>query len=221
MKYSILALAFFLSGTAAYAQSIHVSGPATEISVDTAAGFGVAETSASTSVEATVSTETSPAPVFSHTQKNAAAMLDDSVSSVSDVSSNKTLESYVALAVNTNENLSSVGVDASGTLLVGYRQPARLFGFIPMQMTSRVRVTKDAEVTLSYPWYSFLVATDSKRKDLEERLQTDIKDALNSDDIYLVGVAGSAGVSTRMVENRSHALILQHVQATLAAEAAS
>ena len=69
------------------------------------------------------------------------------------------LEAYAAEVLAQDAN--AVAVDVSGeAMVVAYRQRAKLLAFIPITMTVTSSVAADGKVSLSYPWYSFLVSKD-------------------------------------------------------------
>ncbi|MEX2515131.1 MAG: hypothetical protein WD335_03310 [Candidatus Paceibacterota bacterium] len=61
----------------------------------------------------------------------------------------------VASAALDNEDVVDIASDKE-TTEVRYKTRLRLFGFIPTQATATARATSNGEVTVDYPWYSFL-----------------------------------------------------------------
>ncbi len=89
-------------------------------------------------------------------------------SSPSSVKTQADLSGYVAGEMKVDTNISSVEA-ASDNVAVTYKQRAKLFGFIPVTVDATANVDASGNVTVSYPWYAFLMVTN--KSDLETRIQ--------------------------------------------------
>lgn len=102
-----------------------------------------------------------------------------------------------------NESVEAVEVNGDGSVEVAYRHEARFLGFIPMKVTSHTKVKSDADgnvsVTVTLPWWSFLVGGVSK---VEKEIETSLK--------------ANAGAQ---VSNETRAQIVKAIVASLNAEA--
>ncbi|MDO8523911.1 MAG: hypothetical protein Q7R74_01630, partial [bacterium] len=67
-----------------------------------------------------------------------------------------------------NERVVAVDVDADGAVDVAYKHQGRLFGFIPVTVTSHTTITATTDGTVTakvrLPWWSFFVSGVSKIK---------------------------------------------------------
>lgn len=71
------------------------------------------------------------------------------------------LAAYSQIVVEQRPNVKKVEVNGS-TVEVTYKQPARLFGFIPTAITGTVEVDSAGSVDIQLPWYSFLYKKDTQ-----------------------------------------------------------
>jgi hypothetical protein len=62
-----------------------------------------------------------------------------------------------------------------------YKVPASLFGFIPMTLPANVKVTKDKNVDVAFPWYSFFYSKPIDEIKIKENVSNNIKTLLDSD----------------------------------------
>lgn len=108
-----------------------------------------------------------------------------------------------------NESVEAVEVNGDGSVEVAYRHEARFLGFIPMKITSHTKVKSDADgnvsVTVTLPWWSFLVGGVSK---VEKEIETSLK--ANAE------IKANAGAQ---VSNETRAQIVKAIVASLNAEA--
>lgn len=95
------------------------------------------------------------------------------------------LRAKVEVLAKKDAMVRGVDVDADGEVEVAYKHPGRLFGVIPIVVTSRTTVETDAEgkvaAKVRLPWWSFLVSGVSE-------VRSGAEAALNAD----AGVAASA-----------------------------
>ncbi len=212
-----LALALFVSTTAgAYAQTITTdtaadirvdaggvlnasssAGGSADVSVDsdaeaTAEETADSEASASGSGSASFSLKRGDAAV---TNSTGTAIAATSVNTASD------LEAYAAATLRASDRIDGVEV-RDERIVLRFTEEARLFGFIPHTMTSRVEIETDGSVRVVRPWYGFLatgVSADAGA-DLEARIQAALGEELGSSELsartqalVLAEVAGALG----------------------------
>ncbi len=130
------------------------------------------------------------------------------------------LESYLGASVQNDERLTSVAI-SDNRMDLTYKRDGRLLWIVPIQMGTRVSVDAEGEVSVRYPWYSFLVATDESRVDLEARLRGEVN-------AVEAGLAANAeatrsgtsqtGIQVGTDEVRRWARILDRLHAELSAE---
>lgn len=80
---------------------------------------------------------------------------------ISDIVSADDINSYVSDVISNDENVKELNLSSEAVDL-NYEMPASLFGIIPMSIPTRITVSKDKDVAVSYPWYSFLMAKNKK-----------------------------------------------------------
>lgn len=157
-----------------------------------------------------------------------------SVSSASDVTTSDSFRAYAAGELQSDENFKSIDMSDDG-MDIEYRRPARLFGLFPTSMNVRVHVDGNGDVSVRYPWYSFLLAKGESRDELAARLTADLSTlaadmtldtAAGNDDGTMdqgsgdVTASGSATASGNVsLETRRFARALERIQATLSADA--
>ena len=117
----------------------------------------------------------------------------------SSVSTHTDLSSFVTAQVAGDNNVTSVNTSATSVAIV-YKQPAHLFGFIPVTVDVMTTVDGGGQVSVDYPWYSFLLSTnkDMLRVTLQDRVDTIINGDV-SGGTTSTAVNGSA--STNVVAN--------------------
>jgi|GEM_PF-6249562 len=89
------------------------------------------------------------------------------------VNTRSDLEAYAAATLNASDRFESVDV-SNDRVVLHFTEDARLFGFIPHTVTSRVEVMADGSVKVERPWYRFLVAglSADSSADLEARVRS-------------------------------------------------
>ncbi len=143
------------------------------------------------------------------------------VRDVSDVRTVASLESYAGAMVSEDDRVKEIQME-DGTLSVRYGVDAKLFGFIPMQMTVRTEVAADRTVSVSYPWYSFLVMKTESESDLEARIAREL--ASIDAELAAETITDTDGVRPIVVNNNdAHrmALIIERITASLFAGASA
>ena len=137
------------------------------------AGSGSADASAT--IEANAGVSIQPLIITrAHIDSGAVAA---TVSSPSGVKTQADLSGYIAAEMKADKNISSVEA-ASGEVVVTYKQPAKLFGFIPVTIAATATVDASGNVEVSYPWYAFLMVTN--KSDLEARIQDSVSAELGA-----------------------------------------
>jgi len=110
-----------------------------------------------------------------------------------------------------NENVEAVEANEDGSVEVAYHHQARFLGFIPMKVTSHTTVKSDADgnvtVTVTLPWWSFLVGGVSK-------VESDIETSLRANAQIKAGASAT-------VSNETRAQIVNAIIASLNAEVAA
>jgi len=205
MNYASLALlgALILSGGSAHAQVLNgnagvgISGDAsvsntsasTDVNVDANASSDSLNTETEDTSVAEEGTNEGSDGIFNILRSDIDASTKYSVTQASSVRTSASLESYAAATVQSDERLTSVEMSENG-LEMAYRKEAKFLWVIPASLTARVSVDQQGDVTVRYPWYSFLMSTNQSTSDLEALIQSEVTEINDSLD-----VSGSAGVS--------------------------
>ncbi len=69
---------------------------------------------------------------------------------------------FVGAVIIGDENIENVSLNY-GEIKMEYIQPAKLFGFIPMNLTAQVELSEKDEVKVSFPWYTFFTKNNAKK----------------------------------------------------------
>lgn len=96
-----------------------------------------------------------------------------SITQADSVRTSASLESYAAATVRADERLKSLDMTENG-MDMKYRKAAKLLWIIPASLTAHVSVDQQGEVSVSYPWYAFLMSTDESRESLEAEIRQEI-----------------------------------------------
>src|SRR3989344_5081613 len=83
------------------------------------------------------------------------------------VKSDADLSGYIAAQMKNDENIARVQVSPAN-VAVTYKQQARFLALVPTTISATAMVDASGDVTVSYPWYSFLFATEN---DIKAKLQ--------------------------------------------------
>lgn len=152
-------------------------GAGTETSGTTTGGTGSSGSAdADATLEANAVVEIQPV-IITRAEVDAGTV-QATASSPSAVTTRAALSGYVAAEMKADKNISSVEA-ASDSVAVSYKQSAKLFGFIPVTVNATATVDASGNVTVSYPWYAFLMATN--KSDLEARIQNQVSADVNLD----------------------------------------
>ncbi len=136
------------------------------------------------------------------------------VSAPSAVKTRAELSGYVAGEMKTDTNITSVEA-ASDNVSVTYKQSAKLFGFIPVVVDATADVDASGKVTVSYPWYAFLMATN--KSDLETRIQNKVSADVSFDASANAEASAAAEAATQLTAD-AQAQIVAAVKAAMQAQ---
>ena len=140
----------------------------TQSSSTTSDGNAQGTSSADASVTMEANTTVSIQPLIVTRADVDAGSVRAIISSPSAVTTRADLSGYVAAEMKADKNISSVEA-ASDNVAVTYKQNAKLFGFIPVTVDATANVDAEGNVTVSYPWYAFLMMTN--KSDLQATIQ--------------------------------------------------
>ncbi len=202
-----------LSASAAHAASLNTAATVTgsaNSAVDTAitgtASTGVqAGTSANAGTNANVNTNTD-------TNVNGGMQGDQGANASTDAHMNAgddtSMSADAMSAADTSDPNFSVSTATTDGMDLTYIQPTKYFGFIPGHIRTKVHVDGNGQVTVSYPWYSFL-ATTADTTALKTELQSKIQTAFDQ----------SATTTTNAnVNANAHAQMMAHSLGELGAQ---
>lgn len=147
--------------------SLDANTPVVDVDADASA------TSSVTTTDETDSESTTSVESITILRSSLGAETETAPASAAAVSSDAELSAYASSAMRADERIEAVAF-ADDSVEVRYGVPGRLLGFIPVTMNARVTVASDGEVAVSYPWYRFLVATDTDA-DIESELSSRIE----------------------------------------------
>jgi len=134
------------------------------------------------------------------------------ISTPSAVKTSADLSAYASGVVGGDKNVDAVAA-SEDSVSVSYKQPAKLFGFIPIFLSATATVKSTGETTVSYPWYAFLATTDSAMVESNVKAATAATLAANAGaDAKL-----SAATQAKLVEE-IHAALKSSLEASLAAQ---
>jgi hypothetical protein len=129
-----------------------------------------------------------------------------------DTIQNKTdLESFAYTILSSNQNIKTIKI-TEDKIEIAYTERAKLFGFIPFNMNTKVSTDDSKEVMAKAPWYRFLVSrkmSGLSADDFSKSLLTHLPD---SGSIKIEGADGSVeatqlSVVTKMtLKQKGHAL---------------
>ncbi|MDD3531343.1 MAG: hypothetical protein PHV99_02015 [Candidatus Pacebacteria bacterium] len=117
---------------------------------------------------------------------------DIALPDVSNILNGGDISKYVSDVISSNTKVKGLDL-TSEAVNVDYQTPASLFGFIPMTIPTHIAVSKDKNVDVSYPWYSFLMTTnkDAIKTAVSENVQKALTTAAPTD-------TASNGLSTKI-----------------------
>ncbi|HRH55693.1 MAG TPA: hypothetical protein PK609_02400 [Candidatus Paceibacterota bacterium] len=127
------------------------------------------------------------------------------------VRSAASLEAYAATLLRNDERVKDIRVEQDSFEL-HYNLAARFLGFIPGSVTAKVAVDGEGQVSVKYPWYAFLMATDESRAELEARIASDLAEEN--------GLSADASATTSASTSRI-AQLMESVRVSLTANASA
>lgn len=155
---------------------------------DSAQASGSADASATTEANAGVTIQ----PLVITRIEVDAGTVQATALSPSAVTTRAALSGYIAAEMKADKGISSVEA-AADSVSLAYKQAAKLFGFIPVTVNATATVDASGNVTVSYPWYAFLMATN--KADLEARIEERVETALGAN------VSGNASAQGTLAAN--------------------
>ncbi len=159
------------------------SNAATLVKTDVKVGTGVTVNStASVHVTALTSTSTASSSASMHSQGPEHAsdqgILNANSNSVISTQYNGDVKSHSEAAMKADTDLTAVE-NASDSVSVSYREPAKLFGFIKVHVSATAEARADGSVSVTYPWYAIIMTKD--RVGLENSVKAHVGTAASAD----------------------------------------
>ena len=169
---------------AAFAQNVYIdAGSDTSVGVDGAVDVNVGAqtqtnvgaTTSGTGGQSTAGSASAGAIVVT---RGSASEDDATVSTASAVATESDLAAYAATVVRSDENAERAEL-SSDNVSLRYKQRAYLLGIIPIFATVTTTVESNGTVTVSYPWYGFLLSQE-ERVELESDLNAAVQGVVQS-----------------------------------------
>jgi len=79
-----------------------------------------------------------------------------------DIKKGKDFLDFVGATVLSDKNIESVSLDPQKTIMK-YDQPAKLFGFIPINLTAQIELEGKGVLKVKFPWYTFLTKNNAQK----------------------------------------------------------
>jgi hypothetical protein len=152
----------------------------TSASSDAQTGSGSGTAGGNASAGANIGIDIAPAIVITRASAEASGSGSSTVSSPASVQSKSDLSAYASGVVRADTDVSNASLSAKAVSLA-YRQPAKLFGFIPVYLQATATVNADGSTNVSYPWYAFLTTKDSATLESDVRVATKDTVSANAD----------------------------------------
>lgn len=133
---------------------------------------GIGTNSVAATTTSGVTENTAGTGMFTVLRSSLAAGTNTAPASADAVRSDNDLSAYASAALRADEHLDAVAFGENAVEVTYYEQ-GRLLALFPITMKARARVAADGEVTVSYPWYRFLVASDANT-DLSSSLKVNV-----------------------------------------------
>jgi hypothetical protein len=142
------------------------------------------------------------------------------VTTAAQVSSRADLDAYASSALLSDPRIEEAEL-SSESVSIHYRQPARLFGFIPVSITAKAVADASGNVEISYPWYGFLVAK-ADRAEIESQIEADLRTALAaSGQTAATTTAGADVAASTTLSARAQAELFENLRTALETSAES
>lgn len=140
----------------------------------------------------------------------ASAGVTGNATSSAAVDTESSLQSYIAATMQADPNVDEVQA-SSDSVAVLYKVPAKFLGFIPVSVSATTMVGSDGSVTIRYPWWAFLFATDDQ---LKTQIESRVDAALQSDANFSATSSAQADVNA-FVNPSVRARVIGEVEAAL------
>lgn len=152
------------------------------------------------------SSETEAQTTFSLTRSGLADIDTSASVSAETVTSGEDLRLYAASLMAEDDRF--VRIDAAGEdLSLTHAYQVKLLGFIPWTMHLRTTVAADGSVSISYPWYRFMVTgiDDTRMQDVETRVEA----AIASETASTTSASSSAHIRASALRALQGALMIE------------
>ena len=148
---------------------------------------------ANTNVSATVSPSASAGSAMSQdaTVQNST---DATMPAPTNISTTDDLNLYTKSLQENDRDISNIDVN-NDHVIVAYREPAKFLGFIPVSVTANAQVDAEGNVTLHYPWYTFLSSKNDEQ--LKADLQTRVAEVMGAQGGMNAGMTASSSPQSR------------------------
>ena len=174
-KLLVLPIAFglvFAGAGSVYAQGVRLD-------LDSTTSVGITDdVNIGTNIEATTSIEGDTEGVGITVTRSSASesSIEAAIGSSAEVETSSELSLFASAVVKTDENVDEVGLSEDAVSL-RYKQRAKLFGIIPVFVYVKATTDSNGNVSVSYPWYGFLLSQE-ERVNVETDLQATVSQSL-------------------------------------------
>lgn len=94
------------------------------------------------------------------------------------------LDTYVQTMASTNAEVTDVDTTSGSKVIVEYKRPAKLFGFINVNLTEKAVVKANGEGKLkadvSKSWWSIFASTDAKTNEFSDTLKARVENSVSA-----------------------------------------
>lgn len=212
LGFLVLGFVLMFSANTAHALSVGVGDNNTiTIGADVSANAGATTSndSTGTGTQTSVSGSVGDSAVLLVTKADADASAT-TISSPLSVQSKSDLSAYVSGAIRADADAGDAELSDNAVSL-GYKQRAKLFGFIPVFVHAVATVHAGGETTVQYPWYAVFTTTDSAS------LRSDVEAATADTVSAQTHATFSASTQAQLLAEMKTAM-KSHLQASLAAD---
>lgn len=167
-----LALALFAGAASAQASILDAN---LNVGTDATVNTGATNVKANTSVKATTNASTS-----GMSSAGVAAGTKDAATTTSNIkeSTSAELDAYVQTIAATNADVKDVDTTSDDKVVVEFKRPAKLFGFIDVDLTEKAVVKSDdgkLEASVSKSWWSIFASDDAKTDEFSQTLKARVE----------------------------------------------
>ncbi len=121
----------------------------------------------------------------------------------STVSNRSDLESFITASAQNDENFQSAS-SSNDEVSLRYKEPAKLFGFLPISLSTNVKADANGNVKVHYPWYRFLVALQDS--DLQSKIEAKVNAVLLANGAKDTSAEFSASTQAHLINDIREAL---------------